>query len=251
MEESLQPSAGTATEELYHTNLLRLQATQLLSESILSLSSHTGMLEKEVKWAKDVWEYMDNLKRSLGTMKQTILSPDDVKFNSSKEKDDKWWIKLHSDKAHKHLDSKEEKDQWQFPFTGGEHLKMAPVNSYAANGAGLTTSVANANVLPTLDLAVLMPVKSKVEEEVDDCGMIGAKDYLNGRYFDVSASTKLTSCLFCGLCPTLELSSHTLHPLLVIETKHFCNACGEVPLSKEAAQRHWFRPYCKRNGWRL
>ena len=186
MEDSLQPSA--ATEELYHTNLLRLQATQLLSESILPLSSHTGMLENEVKWAKDVWEYVDNIKRSLSTIGEAVISPDDVKFNSGKSEKQKFWIKLHSDKAQKHLKSEDEKDKWNFPFPGGEHLKVAPIYSYAANGAGLTTSVANANVLPTIDLAVLMPVMSKFDDdnEEDNFGMIGGKDYLNGRYFDVS-----------------------------------------------------------------
>jgi len=220
VEESLQPTAGTATEELYHTNLLRLQATQLLSESILPLSSHTGMLEKEVKWAKDVWEYMDKLKRSLSSMKETLLSPDDVKFNSSKgeEKDYKSWIKLHSDKAQKHLDSNEEKNQWQFPFTGGEHLKIAPVNSYAANGAGLTTSVANANVLPTLDLAVLMPVKSKFEEAEEDSGMIGGKDYLNGRYFDVSVFAKRIR-IVCVPPPSLS-SFHLTHPIYLFHDRN-------------------------------
>ena len=191
MEESGEASTGNdmteaATEELYHTNLLRLQATQLLSESILPLSSHTGMLEKEVKWAKDVWEYMDHLKRTLVTMKAAVLSPDEVKFNNAEDK--KFWIKLHSDKAQKHFDSgdSDEKNKWNFGFAGGDHLKMAPIHSYAANGAGLTTAVANANVIPTLDLAVLMPVKSKFEDDADDSGMIGGKDYLNGRYFDVS-----------------------------------------------------------------
>lgn len=184
-EESLQSS--TATEELYHTNLLRLQATQLLSESILPLSSNTGMLEKEVKWAKNVREYIDNIKNNISSMKEAVLSPDDVKFKNENSKEDKFWIQLHSDKAKKHLDSKDETNKWNIPFTGGSNLKVLPVNSYAANGAGLTTSVANANVLPTIDVAVLMPVKNKFDDEEDEIGMIGGKDYLNGRYFDVSS----------------------------------------------------------------
>ena len=165
------------------------------------------MLEKEVKWAKDVWEYMDHLKRTLVTMKPAVLSPDEVQFNfnnnnnngngNGNAEDEKYWIKLHSDKAQKHFDASDspsdEKNKWHFGFAGGEHLKMAPIHSYAANGAGLTTAVANANVVPTLDLAVLMPVKSKFEDDADaddnDSGMIGGKDYLNGRYFDVSHVT--------------------------------------------------------------
>lgn len=209
MEESLESS--TATEELYHTNLLRLQATQLLSESILPLSSHTGMLEKEVKWAKDVWEYIDNVKRNISSLGEAELSPDDVKFkNVENSTENKFWIKLHSDKAQKHFDSKDDKGKWNIPFTGGSNLKIVPINSYAANGAGLTTSVANANVLPTLDVAVLMPVKSKFDDEGDDVGMIGGKDFMNGRYFDVS----------CG-CPqilTLKESkaNHRLFSILIL-----------------------------------
>ena len=177
-EESMQPADGAATEELYHTNLLRLQATQLLSESMLPLSSHIGMLHDEVKWAKEAWAYIDQIKRAITSIKSTTLSPDELKFKQS----DKFWTKLFSDKARKHFSDKQ---TWEFPFQGGESLKMAPIHSYAANGAGLTTTIANANTLPTLDLAVLMPVKSKFEQEDDD-GFIGGKDYLNGRYFDVS-----------------------------------------------------------------
>lgn len=198
MEDDLQ-QPSTATEELYHTNLLRLQAAQLLSESILPLSSHIGMLENEVKWAKDVWQYMDNIKKILASLKGTVLSPDDVTLQShdnkesSQQQSQRFWVKLHSDKAKKHLDnmhkdesSRDSNHRFDFEFPGGDHLKVTPVGSYAANGAGLTTFVANANVVPTLDLAVLMPVKSKFEEEDadDKVGMIGGKDYLNGRYFD-------------------------------------------------------------------
>ncbi len=184
VEESVESAA--ATEELYHTNLLRLQATQLLSESLLPLSSHTGMLEKEVKWAKDVWQYIDNIKKIVSSLGEALLSPDDVIFKSDEKSEDKFWIKLHSDKAQKHFDSKEDSGKWKIPFKGGSHLKIQPINSYAANGAGLTTSVANANVLPTIDVAILMPVKSKFDDEGDEAGMIGGKDYMNGRYFDVS-----------------------------------------------------------------
>jgi hypothetical protein len=208
MEDDLQ-QPSTATEELYHTNLLRLQAAQLLSESILPLSSHIGTLENEVKWAKDVWQYIDNIKRILASLKGTVLSPDDVtlqshdKKESSQQQSQRFWVKLHSDKAKKHLDnmlkdesSKDRNHRFDFEFPGGDHLKVTPIGSYAANGAGLTTSVANANVVPTLDLAVLMPVKSKFEEEDadDKVGMIGGKDYLNGRYFDVS---KKGTCHHC------------------------------------------------------
>ena len=177
-----------AKEELYHTNLLRLQAQQLLDESVLNVSSHTGYLEKEVKWASEAWEYVDTIKRIIGGAKGAVLSPDDVRVNNSSskgggKKEDLFFIQLHSDKAKRHL-SGEEKDKWSIPFHGGSTLDVVPVYSYAANGAGLTTKAANANVTPTIDVAVLMPV---IDDDAEgDNGMIGGKDYLNGRYFDVS-----------------------------------------------------------------
>jgi hypothetical protein len=92
-----------------------------------------------------------------------------------------------------------------FVIVEGDHLKVSPIHSYAANGAGLTTSFANANVIPTLDLAVLMPVKSKFEEEVDQdtVGMVGGKDYLNGRYFDVS-KMECVQIVGCGWLQVLQ-----------------------------------------------
>mmetsp|Transcript_2433 Transcript_2433/g.3232 ORF Transcript_2433/g.3232 Transcript_2433/m.3232 type:complete len:1406 (-) Transcript_2433:1253-5470(-) len=177
-----------ATEELYHTNLLRLQANQLLSESILSLSSQTGLLENEVKWSNDVNNYIEKIKEIVGGIDPAVLSPSDVLMKSNEEnKDeegDRFLIKLHSDKAQRHVESDEETDKWKIPFPGGEFLQLCSINSYAANGAGLTTTSANANVIPTLDLAVLMPMKSRNDDDDDICGMVGGKDYLNGRYFD-------------------------------------------------------------------
>ena len=213
-------ASSNATEELYHTNLLRLQAKQLLSESMLSLSAQTGLLENEVKWSKDVIEYIDTVQKTIQSMDAAILSPDSVllknkgelnknsssnknKGGKDKEQDTSvsssspsFSIQLHSDKAKKHFQSNQkttkqnQKDQeWNFHFPGGEYLQMTNINSYAANGAGLTVTNANANVIPTIDLAVLMPVKSRREEDYDPddiaSGMIGGKDYLNGRYFDV------------------------------------------------------------------
>eukprot|EP00554_Chaetoceros_debilis_P006566 CAMPEP_0194073910 /NCGR_PEP_ID=MMETSP0149-20130528/1122_1 /TAXON_ID=122233 /ORGANISM="Chaetoceros debilis, Strain MM31A-1" /LENGTH=1393 /DNA_ID=CAMNT_0038753963 /DNA_START=143 /DNA_END=4324 /DNA_ORIENTATION=+ len=179
------PSSSSGTEELYHTNLLRLQATQLLSESILPISSQIGMLENEVKWAKDVWKYMDNVKTLISSMEEAVLSPDDVVVApgcQEKNTAQKLRIQLHSDKARRHTNGIQ---NWTIPFPGGEELKITPINSYIANGAGLTTFSANANVIPTLDLAILLPVKSKFEDgSLGQVGIVGEKDYMNGRYFD-------------------------------------------------------------------
>ena len=56
-----------------------------------------------------------------------------------------------------------------------------------ADGAGMTTAAANANVVPTINLAVLLPAASRAEHDRDaNASMVGGKDYLNNRYFDVS-----------------------------------------------------------------
>ena len=207
-------SSGPATEELYHTNLIRIQAKQLLSESILPLSSQTGHLEEEVKWTKDVHDYLDVVQKTIRNIDAAVLSPDDVIFNKKsagdnninkkkgqdeeqKQQQKAFWIQLHSDKAKKHFEKVDDnvndsengnQHQWKIDFPGGEYLQTSCINSYAAHGAGLTTATANANVIPTLDLAVLLPVQSRNSDEEEDdraSGMIGGKDYLNGRYFDV------------------------------------------------------------------
>ena len=184
--------AHAGKEELYYTNLLRLQAQQLLDESILNLSSSTGYLEKEVKWASEAWEYIDSIKRIIGGVKGAILSPDDarVKKSSTDEKLHAMLTQLYSDKARRHM-SGEKKDAWSIPFKGGSTLDIVPIYSYAANGAGLTTKAANANVTPTIDLAVLLPVIN--DEDQGGNGIIGGKDYLNGRYFDVSLNVQRLS----------------------------------------------------------
>ena len=180
----------SATAELYHTNLLRVQAKELLSESILHLSSHTGELTEEVKWADQVRSYLDSVKQIVNGMGACSLSPDTALFSSTMEttkvvahtvENKKFWIQLQSDLSYKHFQSK---DKWEFLFTGGSSLEVLPVFSYAAHGAGLTTKAANAHVIPTIDLAVLMPVKSGGNVDGNN-GFIGDTDYVNGRYFDV------------------------------------------------------------------
>jgi len=196
LEETIVQSSATA--ELYHTNLLRVQAKELLSESILHLSSHTGELADEVKWADHVRTYLDTVKQVIHDMGECILSPDTAILSSTttkekhRDKEDKvttnqnrrFWIQLQSDLAYKHVQSKEgEKsaNKWEFAFPGGSSLEIHPVFSYAAQGAGLTKKASNAHVIPTVDLAVLMPVKP----DEDSQGFICDTDYTNGRYFDV------------------------------------------------------------------
>lgn len=235
VEDSLEASSGSATEELYHTNLLRLQAAQLLSESILYLSSHTGLLDKEVKWAKDVHAYIDDVKNTIMSMGKSILSPDDVVFHNTDHKDKTFWIQLHSDKARKHFESDDDQHKWRFHFAGGESLKITPINSYAANGAGLTTSFANANILPTIDLAVLMPPKTS--NGSDEIGMIGGKDYLNGRYFDVS--TFLVYLIILVFIIIVKLTNS------LPEKKYFCSTRSKIPYTEKTAKDYRFCASCQ------
>ena len=71
---------------------------------------------------------------------------------------------------------------WTFPFSG--EVKLVPIGSFAHLGnAGLTNRHANGNVVPTLDLAIL--VKGSSDGNNKDA-FVGGKDYLNHRYTDVS-----------------------------------------------------------------
>ena len=91
-------------------------------------------------------------------------------------------VPLCSDKFRKHVDhgkgssssSSSLSDKWE--FSSAKSLTLMPVGSFAHVGnAGLTNRHANGNNVPVLDVAVLME------------GFVGGKDYLNGRYGDVSA----------------------------------------------------------------
>lgn len=176
-------AAKSATAELYRTNLLRLETSELLNESTLHLSPFSGELDREVKWSDDVRKYIEAIKSAIGSMDSTMLGPDNAAMpppssSSDDEKvaDRRYWANLDSDKFHK------QGSDWSFPFAGGRSLQIEPVGEYGAGGAGMTNQRGNALCLPLVDLAVLSPINSNSGE--DD--MIGGKDYLNGRYFDVS-----------------------------------------------------------------
>ena len=167
-------AATSATAELYRTNLLRLEATQLLSESVLSLSPFIGELDREVKWSDYVRKYVEAVKEAIGGMEQSELTPDHVAMPSSidgKAGGRKYWVDLSSDKFIKHASGA----KWSFPFPGGHSLQIEPAGEYGAGGAGLTNPRGNALCLPMIDLAILLP---------NDSSIVCGKDYLNGRYFD-------------------------------------------------------------------
>lgn len=264
IESSTPASNSNATEELFHTNLLRLQADQLLSESLLPLCSQTGFLDKEVKWSKDVQRYLEGVQNIVRKMDAADLSPDNVRMNDRAKKDgggdggpteklseQKFWVELHSDKAKRHLEAANNcgdggPEKWIFHFPGGHHLQMSSINSYAAFGAGLTTATANANVIPTVDLAVLLPVKNRSDDEDDSEAMISGKDYMSGRYFDVS--------LFC-IESSHEYGFQSLISFVnwlisfehanMIETKHSRSTFSQISISKEATEGHRISACCK------
>ena len=207
-------AAKSATAELYRTNLLRLETSELLNESTLHLSPFSGELDREVKWSDDVRKYIEAVKAAIGGMDNTVLGPDNAAMpplSSSDDSHDKdgtadkrYWASLMSDKFHK------QGSGWSFPFAGGRSLQIEPVGEYGAGGAGMTNQRGNALCLPMVDLAVLSPSSSAGNGEDD---MIGGKDYLNGRYFDVS---KVAVCvwknIFVGSCHILQ--SHTSHVVI-------------------------------------
>ena len=185
-------TAKSATAELYRTNLLRLETTELLTESILHLSPFSGELDREVKWSEDVRRYIETVKGAVEGMEGIHLSPNNALMATSSEElavernsissGKKYWANLFSDKFQKH-DS--DSTDWSFPFSGGKSLQIEPIGEYGAGGAGMTNQRGNALCLPVVDLAVLVSAQGSGEAD----GMIGGKDYLNGRYFDVSIFT--------------------------------------------------------------
>mmetsp|Transcript_20092 Transcript_20092/g.43309 ORF Transcript_20092/g.43309 Transcript_20092/m.43309 type:complete len:1469 (+) Transcript_20092:333-4739(+) len=177
-------TARSATAELYRTNLLRLETTELLSESTLHLSPFSGELDREVKWSDDVRRYVETVRLAIESMDATALGPDTAAMPMAVSDDNqtakkRYWVDLDSDKFRKHV-SGSESARWCFPFPGGKGLQIEPIGQYGAGGAGMTNQRGNALCLPMVDVAVLVPSHANVEEE----GMIGGKDYLNGRYFD-------------------------------------------------------------------
>jgi hypothetical protein len=99
---------------------------------------------------------------------------------------DRYWIPMQSMKFARAHDTT---TPLVTTFGGGSTLQVEPVGSYGANGmGGLTHTTSNANVLPTLDLAVLLPASYFLP-----------KDYLDHRYFDVRIHP--TSLMILSLYP--------------------------------------------------
>jgi len=198
-------AAVAATAELYRSNLLRLQCRELVKESILSLHPSTAAalsqpnaeIETEVKWSNSVKEYLEQVKRVINGMGPMTLSTETtgVKRQAEGKEMKKYWTLFQSDKflkSHsqdgddlkkKSVSSSNGGDGGlEVLFPGGKTLQVEEVGCYGAGGMGLTTHRSNGNVLPEIDLAVLLPASSSADGE-NEVVMTG-KDYLNHRYFD-------------------------------------------------------------------
>lgn len=192
------------TDALARSNLLRLETTELIKEATLHLhpNGNDSSIHYEAKWAPIVRGYVSNLSSVLGALDKCTLSPDICLISPSSAsggggmnekgmeqlnnagggvESTKYRVPLQSDKFLKSLPGGSTAAMpWTFPFSG--KLKVLPIGSYAHIGnAGLTNRHANGNVVPTLDLAVL--VKGG---DGDDDAFVSGKDYLNHRYTDVS-----------------------------------------------------------------
>lgn len=201
-------TANSNTDALARSNLLRLETTELIKEATLHLhpNGNDSSIHYEAKWAPIVRGYVSNLTSALGALEKCTLSPDICLISPSSSasggggggvnekgmeqlsnaggggvESTKYRVPLQSDKFLKSLPGGSAAAMpWTFPFSG--KLKILPIGSYAHIGnAGLTNRHANGNVVPTLDLAVLVKGGGG-----DDDAFVAGKDYLNHRYTDVS-----------------------------------------------------------------
>ena len=205
-------TSNSNTDALARSNLLRLETTELIKEATLHLhpNGNDSSIHYEAKWAPMVRGYISNVSKALSTLHRCTLSPDVCLISSPsaaaaassgvKEKgmeqlggartgdgssnSNMYRVPLQSDKFFKSLpESSNNPTPWTFPFSG--QVKLVPIGSYAHIGnAGLTNRHANGNVVPTLDLAVL--VKGDGGDGNNKDAFVGGKDYLNHRYTDVS-----------------------------------------------------------------
>ena len=205
-----QQQYNSATESLARSNLLRLETSELLSESKLHIHPPTTTTTPndttahyEARWSPNVRSYISNIKDIIGSLDEAILSPNVAllppnkseivekgmeHLSSEGEKKNMYRVPLMSDKfykstfAHTTTSANTKKSSksgsnnplttWSFPFAGGQSLSIVPIGSFAHLGnAGLTNVHANGgDVLPVLDLAVLFPCGSVSENEKREGG---------------------------------------------------------------------------------
>jgi len=219
-------STNTNTETLARNNKLRLQINELLNESVLHVHPSLdhggggggGGNVVEAKWSNTVRSYISNVSSIISSLDETLLSPNvallpnnnNIIGRSMEEGGNKYRVPLLSDKFYKSITSSSSLPSsssststssppttnpltdYTFPFNGGKSLSIIPIGSFAhLYNAGLTNLHGNGNIVPTLDLAVLVNVDDDKggDEKGEDGkggGFVGGKDYLNHRYTDVS-----------------------------------------------------------------
>ncbi len=158
-----------AVEELARSNAMRLECAELISESSLKLSLEASISSSGlVKWNDAAREYIDHIQKSIASLPASTLDCSSLHVASDRLLSDSTKFKVF--------------------FPGGKLLKCK-VTGTAANGLMLRRS-ANAYVVPTIDLAVMIPPPNNKEES-----FLLPKDYLNYRYMDVSCIITLAVLL--------------------------------------------------------
>ena len=228
-------TTNTNTEALARTNKLRLQINELLNESVLHVHptlDHGGIVGGggsnvvEAKWSNIVRSYISNVSSIISSLDETLLSPNvallpnntNSSGSSSMDGVNKYRVPLLSDKFYKSITSSSLPStsstststssspsskqanpltSYTFPFHGGKSLSIIPIGSFAhLNNAGLTNLHGNGNIVPVLDLAVLVNADDDGDKGEGENGkregFVGGKDYLNHRYTDVSFSLLLS-----------------------------------------------------------
>lgn len=161
--------------DLHKSNLLRLQMDELVTETLLSMdpadptmpsSSANGRRRHWVSIAQD--HYVPQIVRILQEQVSLANVPMSWEESGDSSPSSACPFVLRSDKHHR--------GEWK-KLSSDQRLRVQPRGCYSAN-IGFTKPMGNAQVLPTLDLMVLIPTKGIVEN----------KDYMKHRYFDVRRS---------------------------------------------------------------
>lgn len=130
---------------LHRSQILRLETEELLNECCLDLN--------HISWAAEQREYLNLLSNLITKIRGCTNTINDFPFA------------LRSDKI------------TSIRIPEGHDLSLVPTGSYALNC--LTKKTGNANVVPTLDCAIVVPNS-----------FWSTKDYQNNRYLDVSRSIR-------------------------------------------------------------
>ena len=193
----------------------------------------------EVKWANDVRRYIEQITETVHSLDGATLSPsvallssppatlhDDGSRSSSSKGvgQQRYYVPLTSDKFLKSIDTggdnhnslsknntKKKKEtaassssSWSFPFAGGSSLQLSPIGSYGhVNNAGLTRQHANGatgNVVPTLDMAVLVDASSSSSssfvsgKRLFKFSIYRQTKYIGGIYWQAIITKEISAC---------------------------------------------------------